>query len=410
MKLKIVLIFISYIFSNFSYGQFKSPEIKIIEPEIKLPENQLNYIKMFNKKLKKTIIDKKTTEYDESGTINKEIINDNPYKKTITYSYKNNIVIKKNIISEANSDEIKKSNFRTLREKANESEVAIYDDRNDTESYHAILDKKNRIISYTIEKSNKDNNSNKTSNYSYQTNILYDKNKIIEINRNNYKENYFYDKNVILKKEITQTQGETKNIETEEYLYDINKNLITIKLNKKTIFKEKTTYENNFTKDSASYDSKNRILRKGDKRNYTTYKYDSNNTLIERFQYQFGKEYSKEEFNYENNQMVNVTRTIFIKKNKDDQEQNSTITTYQYKGDQLVSYEISDSKKSFEKQISYDYDNENKLIKITTNTTFYYPKTNYLPRTEKLETRFNYTSNSLQITEPYGNVKNYEFY
>jgi hypothetical protein len=67
--MKPIILFYFLLFSVLSFGQFQSPEAKIILPEIKLPEHNLDYLKPLNKKLKKSIIDRKTKEYDENGNV-----------------------------------------------------------------------------------------------------------------------------------------------------------------------------------------------------------------------------------------------------------------------------------------------------------------------------------------------------
>ena len=70
MKLNKILLSFLFLQSIVAFGQFNNPEPIIIRPEITDPVKQItNYAKSYNKKLKKSIIDNKTTEYDINGKL-----------------------------------------------------------------------------------------------------------------------------------------------------------------------------------------------------------------------------------------------------------------------------------------------------------------------------------------------------
>ena len=116
--------------------------------------------------------------------------------------------------------------------------------------------------------------------------------------------------------------------------------------------------------------------------------------------------YVKEEFEYENNQLVKIIRTIYSHKKDKEVEKNTSIITYKYDGIKLKEHYQTDSKTSYEMLITYEYDNQNRLKKIADSRK--YSKSN--THINFSETVFNYTPNSLLVTEKYGNVKQYEFY
>ncbi len=406
--MKPIILFYFLFFSVFSFGQFQSPEAKIILPEIKLPEHNLDYLKPLNKKLKKSIIDRKTKEYDENGNIIKEAVLEDNTTKITTYEYKNNVLIKKETITTSDEEKIKRANERAIQESKRDNDInaiAIQNADNSKNLYLANLDKKNRVIafsnSYEIKRENGTSYKNVT-----EAEVLYEKGKIIEVKSKDRIEKYYYDKELLLKKETTIIQGESKETKTDECMYDANKNLIVIYQKTSNSFKDKITYNSSFVKDSAVYNSDNLLIWQGDKKRYTTYKYDVNNNVTERFQYQFGKEYVQEEFEYENKQLVKMIRTIYSHKKDKEVEKNTSLITYKYDGTKLKEHYQTDSKTSYEMLITYEYDDQNRLKKIADSRKYSKSNTNI----NFSETIFNYTPNALQVTNNYGNVKKYEFY
>lgn len=402
------ILFYFLLFSVFSFGQFQSPEAKIILPEVKLPEHNLDYLKPLNKKLKKSIIDRKTKEYDENGNIIKETVLEDNTTKITTYEYKNNVLIKKETITTSDEEKIKRANERAIQESKRDNDItaiAIQNADNSKNLYLANLDKKNRVIafsnSYEIKRENGTSYKNVT-----EAEVLYEKGKIIEVKSKDRIEKYYYDKELLLKKETTIIQGDSKETKTDECVYDANKNLIYINQKTTNSYKDKITHQSNYVKDSAAYNKANRLIWQGDKKRYTTYKYDVNNNVTERFQYQFGKEYVQEEFEYENKQLVKMIRTIYSHKKDKEVEKNTSLITYKYDGTKLKEHYQTDSKTSYEMLITYEYDDQNRLKKIADSRKYSKSNTNI----NFSETIFNYMPNALQVTEKYGNVKKYEFY
>ena len=66
----------------------------------------MDYLKSFNKKLKKSIIDRKTREYDENGNIIKETELEENTTKITTFEYKNNVLIKKETTTTSDEEAI----------------------------------------------------------------------------------------------------------------------------------------------------------------------------------------------------------------------------------------------------------------------------------------------------------------
>lgn len=405
--MKPIILFYFLFFSVFSFGQFQSPEAKIDLPKIKFPEYILDYPKSLNKKLKKSIIDNTTKEYDENENIIKETVIEDNTTKVTTFDYKKNVLLKKETITTSDEEKIKRANERAIQEseRLNYSEVAVQDVINSKNIYLAKLDRKKRVDYFSTISENKKSNGTYTRNV-IDSEVLYEKNQIVEIKSKNQIEKFFYDKNLLLKKETTRTQGESKEVKSEECVYDTNKNLIAIYLKTINIFKDKITYDNYSVKDSAVYNENNKLIWQGNKKRFTTYKYDKNNNVTEQFQYYYGKEYLKEELEYENNQIVKYTRTIYIEKKDKEIEKSVSITTYKYDETRLIEHFITNLKTDYEKQSTYEYDDQKRLKKII-DSIRYSKKSN---RIEHSETIFNYTPNALQVTEKYGNVKKYEFY
>jgi hypothetical protein len=405
--MKSTFIFFLLLFSALCFGQFQSPEVTIIVPEIKHPEHNIDYLKPLNKKLKKSIIERKTREYDENGNIIKETELEDNTTKITTFEYKNNVLIKKETTTTSDEEKIKRANERTLQEskKNNYSEVALQNADNAKNIYLANLDKKNRVIAFSNSNETKRENGTYFKNVT-EAEVLYEKDKIVEVNSKDRIEKYYFDKSLLLKKETTIIQGESKETKTDECVYDVNKNLIVIYQKTTNSFKDKITYNSSFVKDSAAYNNDNLLIWQGDKKRFTTYKYDENNNVTERFQYQFGKEYVQEEFEYENNQLSKMIRTIYSHKKDKEVEKNTSIITYKYDGTKLKEHYQTDSKTSYEMLITYEYDDQNRLKKIADSRK--YSKSN--THINFSETVFNYTPNSLLVTEKYGNVKKYEFY
>lgn len=96
MSSKAIIYLIIFFQSIICFGQFKHPEPTIIRPIVILPENNINdYAKLYNKKIKRKIIDKTIIEFDINGNVISEIISDSNSTTTILYRYINNILVEK---------------------------------------------------------------------------------------------------------------------------------------------------------------------------------------------------------------------------------------------------------------------------------------------------------------------------
>lgn len=393
-----------------STAQFKSPELKIEEPLVLLPQNQINYTKFFNKPLKKRILNKTTSEYDEKGNVIKETTIDTPTKTTSTFVYNNGVLIEKNTVVSSDSEEVNRMNQSIISESSrnNETEVAILSDRNETINYKANVDNKNRVTSFITTYESKNNG---TSNKSVSNSeVAYENDKVVSIKSKNKVENFFYDKNGLVKKEIVTIYGDSKEVKSEEYQYDANKNLISIHEKRSNSFKDKITYANTVLIDSATYNNKNLLIWHGNKKMFSTFKYDSNGNVIERLQHWQDKEDFKQEYVYENNKIVKSIMTFYTYKDNQLAEKNTSTTTYSYEGEKLMGYNQLESKTSSEMKCIYSYDAENRLKKRS-ETRMYYNKTNpSKPFTETTETSFSYSTNSLIVNGKYGEYMKYEFY
>lgn len=416
MKLKTILFLSLFLKCLTSFGQFKQPELTIIRPEIILPESQLNcYAKP--KKLKKRILDRTTTEYDRNGNIIKEIITDDTSVETNIYNYKNNVLVEKNGSTITDSKKVKNINANTISSTISDdgtTVIALLNDASLTTNYKAELDKNNRVISSTYQYN--ENRGYNPIHFILKTNVIYENGKIVEINNsNNEKEYYFYNKNRLVKKEnIKEKYGNSKIsgieyflYEIEEYLYDTKNNLITIKYNSKNTLKGKVIEQSNYTKDSAVYNNKNKLIWVGQKISFMTYKYDNNNNIIERCQFNHGKEKSKDEYFYKNNQLIKVINTD----NYEPDNRNFVVTTnYSYNEGKLTNCKKTNSTLSLDQECIYEYDEAGCLKKITENNAYYNKKTAEAKRIDTTVTNYNFNKNTLTIRSKYGGLKEYEFY
>lgn len=415
MKLNKILLSFLFLQSIVAFGQFNNPEPIIIRPEITDPVKQItNYAKSYNKKLKKSIIDNKTTEYDINGNIIKEIETNISSTTTTKYTYKNNVLVEKTQEILSNSEFVKKENANNanyVKESLiNGVEIATtiaFDDENKTNIYRAILDEKNRVKSYKSEQ--KVSSDNKSVNNINEVNIIYDKDKIIEINTNNtQKQNYSYNKNLLVKAEYTFKTSSFIN----EYIYDNKNNLIVIKgYNKGKDFENKSSIQ-----DTAVYDNRNNIIWAYNKdpysaynnsksKNFVTYKYDSNNRLIESSQYENEKEKMKIKYTYQDNLLTKEIKTIYIG------EPSPTVSTktYNYVEGKLEKYIQVDPFSNSEKQYVYQYDENNHLKKITAITKYTNRNTGQITEIKKV-CDFVFDKNTLTFKNEIGRVEKYEFF
>ncbi|OCB70743.1 hypothetical protein B0A79_13925 [Flavobacterium piscis] len=405
-----------------SFGQFKGPEPTIIRPEVILPENQLNdFAKSYNKKNKKTIIGKKITEYDINGNITKEIDPGISSTTTTLYTYKNNILIEKITTTISDSKIVKRNNAENaayIRESLKRGEqsvvVASFDDEKKLNTYKAILDKKNRVISYISEQ--KENDGYRPIDITKQVKIVYDKDKIVEITTNNTeKKHYFYEKNSLVRSESLIDDDDSKSSYTNDYVYDSNNNLVLIKSNSKGIFKGKP-FQYSSVNDSAVYDNKRNLVwayyisnympsKGNEKKQFITYKYDANNKLIESSQYENGIEHIKNEYFYENNLITKVLKTYFVGV----PVKTTGSKTYNYTDGKLLEYNEIDPFTNSEKQCIYEYDEAKHLKKITEIRKYTDSRTGKI--TNHTSTAdFSFKENTLTFKNQIGQLEIYDFF
>lgn len=412
MKLKITLFLSLFFICLTSFGQFKPslPEPSIIRPQIILPESQINdYARSYNKKIRKTIIDKVITEFDKNGNIIKKTTVLGPSTNIVVCTYKNNVLIETIDSTVTNSAEVKKENANLIRESKRQNAdfdaIPQYDDNVPTYIYKALLDKNNRVISYTFEQ--KKAGADKRENFVHQTNILYNKDKVTDITTNDIaKEHYSYDKNFLVKKETILVNGKFKSLKSTQYNYDIKNNLIRIKYNAEESYDGKVRNHDNYVNDSAVYNNKNQLIWAGVKRQFMTYKYDNNNNITEFCQYNDGKEYSKDEYFYKNKQLIKNIKTTNHGPNK---EKFVVITNYNYNEGKLAGIKKITPTLTLDNEVIYEYDENNHLKKSIEKNT-YSNKTNENKQISNTVTNFNYNKNTLTIESQYGDVKKYEFY
>ena len=386
-------------------AQFKGPEPTITIPEIVLPESQINFEKGIDRPLKKIIYDKTTIEFDEKGNIIKQTEKDVTSTKTTTYVYKNNVLIEKNTASVSDSKRVKSLNAEEIRNSQinNESTAIFMNDVNSTSIYKATLDHKNKVISYSYENETLDNETTKATNKKMLYNVVYDKDNVVEINSDNsYKEKYYYENKLLTKKETIQGNDN----ETEDYFYDNNKNLTVKRTNKWSSYKGKIFNQYATVIDSTVYNNNNKIIWNGYKQRFTTYKYDDNNDVIERLQYANGKESIKEEYFYDNRLITKMVMTLY------NSRLNGTevmTTNYSYANGKLKEYTQTNSYSTNEKNCVYEYDESNRIIKITEHEK-YSNKSGQNQTRVSNEQKFIYTPNSITLQGMYSSIKKYEFY
>ncbi|MCV9926605.1 hypothetical protein OIU83_03030 [Flavobacterium sp. LS1R49] len=418
MNLKTILFFSLFFQYMISFGQFKGPEPTIIRPEVILPENQLkDYTKSYNKKIKKTIIDKKITEYDVNGNITKEIDPGISSTTTTLYTYKNNILVEKITTTISDSEIVKRNNAENaayIKESLKRGEqsvaVASFNDENKLNTYKAILDKKNRVISYISEQ--KENDGYRPIDITKQVKIVYDRDKIVEINTNNTgKKHYFYEKNYLVRSESSIDDVDSKSSYIDDYVYDSNNNLVLIKSSSKG-----KPFQYSAVRDSAVYDNKNNLVwayyisiyrpsQENLKKQFITYKYDNNNKLIESSRYEDGIEYEKNEYFYENNLITKAVKTYFV----GFPVKTIGSKTYNYTDGKLLGYNEIDPFTNSEKQCVYEYDDAKYLKKITEVSKYTDRETGEITN-YSTTADFSFNKNTLTFKNQIGQLEIYEFF
>lgn len=405
-----------------SFGQFKNPDPAIIRPKVILPEDQLkDYATLYNKKIKKSIIDKRITEYDINGNILKEIDPGISSTTTTLCTYKNNILVEKISTVLSNSEIVKRNNAENIAyidksKKKGEQSVAVasFEDENRLNSYKAVLDKKNRVISYILEQ--KEKGGYRPIDITKQVEIVYHKDKVKEINTNNKEKIlYFYEKNSLVRSESTTDDGESKSSYRNDYAYDSKNNLVQIRGSSKGTNKGKA-YQYNSVRDSAVYDNKNNLVwafyisnyipsKGNEKKQFVTYKYDNDNKIIESSRYENGLEYVKNEYFYENNLIIKTVTTYF----RGVPVKSIGSKTYNYTDGKLVEYNEIDPLTNSEKQCIYEYDEAKHLKKITEIRKYTDRRTGEITNHATIAD-FSFKENTLTFKNQIGQLEIYEFF
>jgi hypothetical protein len=337
---------------------FKSPEPKFVQPTVKLLENlgQFKYVDFG--KVKRINDNGRIRKYDPQGNIISDSISYSEGTKVAHYTYQSGKLIAYSSLFTPDMKELerqKRSNQIDAENQIRESGEAVVAEMNSNQtetSYSAKFNKNGQIESYFWKYDVKDGKKYAGKNYE----VKYDKNKIIEINSYDIVEKFYYKSDLLIKKEIINNLY--KSIETLNYYYTNSGNLHYI------------TSENNHSnskinsrpilKDSAAYDNKNRIIWYGMKSNYTTYSYDKKNRLTEETKYLSKNLYSKNQYEYVNDNLIKMMQKSYDVKGKEF----GSVTEYLYEKNKLseiktevLNFDINSKKK-------YIYDDENRLIFI----------------------------------------------
>jgi hypothetical protein len=337
---------------------FKSPEPKFNIPTVELPEHIAQFKHSSYGKIKRKNDNGRISKYDIQGIIISDSINYYEGIKVAHYSYENGKLIGYTNLFTPDMKELERQKRINQIDAENQiretgsAMVAVMDSNQTETSYTAKFNKKGQIESYFWKSDIKDGKKYAGKNYE----VKYDKNKIIEINSFDIIEKLFYKSDLLIKKEITNSFY--KSIETLNYYYTNSGNLHYITT--------ESNYDNSkmnsrfILKDSASYDAKNRIIWHGIKTNYTTYSYDKKNRLTEETKYLSKNLYSKNQYEYTNDNLTKKVQKSFDIKGKEF----GSITEYLYIKNKLsemknevLNFDINTKKK-------YIYDDENRLIFI----------------------------------------------
>jgi hypothetical protein len=337
---------------------FKSPEPKFALPTVELPEHIAQFNPITYGKIKKKNDNGRISKYDIQGNIISDSINYYEGIKVAHYDYENGKLISYSNLFTPDRKELdrqKRSNQIDAENQIRETGSAMVAemDSNQTETtYTAKLNKNGLIESYFWKYNVNDGKKYGGKNYE----VKYDKNKIIEINSFDIVEKLYYHSDLLIKKEILNSVYKSK--ETLHYYYTNAGNLHYITT--------ENTYDNSKTnsrivlKDSAAYDSKNRIIWHGLKTNYSTYSYDKKNRLIEEAKYLSKNLYSKNQFEYTNDNITKMVQKTYDVKGKEF----GTITEYLYVKNKLSELKTEVLNLDINTKKKYEYDGENRLVLI----------------------------------------------
>lgn len=400
------------------YSLKKPLELNFLNPVIEKPKEfsfyeQKEYFNSKELKIKSKSVGDRLTEYDANGNI--IIQKDNLYDTKITYTYKGKVLSEKKTIKVANTKNIRNKEEQQTEEisrqtqNSNGSTVVsktVYLSDN-TEAFETVdVDRNNNITAFSY-KEYKTYNTNKkelTSDNSYT--VSYSNGKISEIDSKNESEKYYYDKDLLVKKEYSKTPANyllpQDRKEIYSYHYDTKKNLIAI-------WRDETVSRNGnidghsfYIIDSASYDSKNRVIWKGSENSFRTYKYDSKNNVLEVSDVRDHKIYLKNEYIYNAQNQIEKASIIFYKNEK---EEGRLFKNFIYDKNLLEEIQTGNDEKTV-----FDYNGKSDLIKLTDYKKPYQEK-DKPPVDFKLvsETRYIWGNKSLSVENRYSTIK-YTFY
>ena len=337
---------------------FKSPEPKFDIPLVELPEYIFQFKHSSFGKIKRKNDNGRISNYDIQGNIISDSINYYEGIKVAHYSYENGKLISYNNLFTPDKKELERQKRMNQIDAENQiretgSAMVASMDSNQTEtSYTAKFNKNGQIESYFWKYDVKDGKKYAGKNFE----VKYDKNKVSEINSFDIVEKLYYQSDLLIKKEIINSSY--KNTETLHYYYTTAGKLHFITT--------ESNYDNSkinsriVLKDSAAYDAKNRIIWHGLKSNYSTYSYDKKNRLIEETKYLSKNLYSKNQYEYTNDDVTKMVQKTYDVKGKEF----GTITEYSYVKNKLSEIKTEVLNLDINTKKKYGYDGENRLIFI----------------------------------------------
>ncbi|MEI7508414.1 MAG: hypothetical protein WCJ62_03010 [Flavobacterium sp.] len=381
---------------------FNSPEPKFILPTVELPEHIVQFNPITYGKIKRKNDNGRISKYDIQGNIISDSINYYEGIKVAHYAYEKGKLISYSNLFTPDKKELerqKRSNQIDAENQIRETGSAMIAemDSNQTETtYTAKLNNNGQIESYFWKYNVKDGKKYGGKNYE----VKYDKNKISAINSFDIVEKLFYQSDFLIKKEITNSLY--KNRETLHYYYTTAGNLHYITT--------ESNYDNSkinsriVLKDSVAYDAQNRIVWHGLKTNYSTYSYDKKNRLIEETKYLSKNLYSKNQFEYTNDNITKMVQKTYDVKGKEF----GTITEYLYVKNKLSEIKTEVLNLDINTKKKYEYDGENRLILIK---KLDYKRANLSTSDEKysIEMTLKYDKKTVIINNNYSTDR-YDFY
>jgi hypothetical protein len=417
--MKKILLFVVFAFSlqlHSQYYSLKKPlELKFLDPLIETPKEfsfneQKEYFNTGKLKIKSKLIENKLTEYDVNGNIIRE--KDNLYDKKITYTYKNKVLAEKKSVIATNKKNITEKEQQEDREISRQINngatmvskgVYLSDDKESLETVE--LDENNNITAFAYKDYTNDHANKKdlTSDNSFK--VSYDNGKISEIFSKNETEKLYYDKGLLAKKEYSKTALNSLSQDRKEiytYHYDNKKNLIAIWRDETASRNGKVDAHSFFMIDSANYDSKNRVIRKGSKDSFTIYKYDTNNNVTETSDIQNNIISSKKEYVYNSQNQIERADVIFYKNGK---EEGRLFKIFIYDKNLLKEIQEGNDRKTV-----LDYDNKGNLIKLSEYRKPYQEKGKPpVDFRQESETKYIWGNRSLSVENKYLTIQ-YTFY